>query len=81
MIIKTMAWAVLLDNRIDTRTIGPTRRSAIVNWLYVNGVDVLNIHSGSELERWWENHCLLSPTMRVQEVTVEAVIADLEKAA
>jgi hypothetical protein len=39
------AYAVKHNGQIDVRTVGPTERSAKVNWLWVMGVQVLNSFS------------------------------------
>lgn len=38
---------------LDVRTVGPTRRSAIVNWLHLNGIPMLATTTDEEIEYLW----------------------------
>jgi hypothetical protein len=33
----TYGYAIVTDGEIDVRTVSPTKTSAMVNWLYLNG--------------------------------------------
>ena len=41
---------------IDVRTVAPTRRAAIVNWLFSNGVMVTNQHTDDMIEEMWRHY-------------------------
>jgi hypothetical protein len=48
------AFAIKSFNKIDIRTVGPTRRSAITNWLVVTaGVMVYRHHNDQQIELLW----------------------------
>jgi hypothetical protein len=46
-------WAVIDDNGIDVKTVSPTRRAAIVNWLVTHGAMILTTHSDQDIEDIW----------------------------
>lgn len=48
-------WAVKDKNgRIDLRTVSPTRRGAMVNWLTLEaGMKILNSHGDALIGWWW----------------------------
>ena len=53
-----MAWAVVERGAIDLRSVGPTRRSAIVNWLYTEKkVTILNTYNDELIEQTWREWC------------------------
>lgn len=49
-------WGVVDGESIDMRTVGPTRRSAIVNWLWVRGVIVTEMHTDRHIDALWDAH-------------------------
>lgn len=49
-------WGVVENDSIDMRTVGPTRRSAIVNWLWVHGVHVTKQHTDQHIDAMWDAH-------------------------
>lgn len=51
-------WGVVDADGLDIATVGPTRRSAIVNWLVVKAkVMVYNHNSNDWIEKAWEANC------------------------
>lgn len=68
--MNATGWAVRTD-QILVRTVGPTRRSALVNWLwaYAN-VRVMNYHDNDDIEGFWK-HQKLSYGAEVIEVVIE----------
>lgn len=47
-------WAIRLsDGTIDVRTVSPTRRAAIVNWLCVNGIMPTVHATDAAIEAMW----------------------------
>ena len=54
---KAEGYAVILGDEIDVRTVSPTRRAAIVNWLVVNRrVPILNSTTDEQIEQLWNKH-------------------------
>ena len=54
---RERAFAVIMDEKIDVRTVSETRRAAIVNWLVVScGCPVFNFTTDEEIERLWRGH-------------------------
>ncbi len=53
--IETLqGYAVVLDNKIDIRTVSPTRRGAIVNWLVVHvGCFIYNTTTDEQINEMW----------------------------
>lgn len=52
------AWAIVHKGTIDIRTVSPTRRAAIVNWLVVErGYLITNAHTDEQIEMLWELEC------------------------
>lgn len=49
-------WGVVENDSIDMRTVGPTRRSAIINWLWVRGVLVTEMHTDQHIDALWDAH-------------------------
>jgi hypothetical protein len=49
-------YAVVLFREIDVRTVSPTRRAAIVNWLVTHGVWVADSFTDDYIEILWRNH-------------------------
>lgn len=44
------------EGGIDVRSVAPTRRGAIVNWLFANGVMVTNQHTDDMIEAMWRSY-------------------------
>jgi hypothetical protein len=40
---------------LDIRTVSPTRRAAIVNWLHLNGVTITHHHTDDAIESIWRS--------------------------
>ena len=50
-------WAVAEHDKILVKTVSPTRRAAIVNFLVVErSMAILNHHSDHDIERWWTKY-------------------------
>lgn len=52
------AWAVInsFNGEINVRSISPTRRAAIVNWLVVEEqLPIMALHSDEEIEEIWKH--------------------------
>ena len=48
-------WAIRLsDGEIDVRTVSPTRRAAIVNWLVLNGTEISIMWTDDQIEAAWK---------------------------
>lgn len=62
-------WAVVASGEIDMTTVGPTRRSAIVNWLVTANILVTKWHSDQDIETMWRG---AHYDADVVEVTVSA---------
>jgi hypothetical protein len=61
-------WAVIVSGEIDVRSVSPTRRAAIVNWLYLNGYKPLDRWEDRFIEHVWHNSH--PSTVDVIEVTI-----------
>ncbi len=49
------AYAVIVDEKIDVRTVSETRRAAIVNWLVVNcGCPIFASTTDEQIEEIWK---------------------------
>lgn len=69
MVEKVEGYAVVLDERIDIRTVSETRRAAIVNWLVVNMIcPIFNHTTDEQIELIWEQN---KGFAEVKEVVVE----------
>lgn len=69
-------WAVRTSHSFDMRTVGPTRRSAIVNWLVAGQynprpVMVLATTTDVQIERAWERRDAASGAEVVEVVVTE----------
>ena len=54
---KAPAFAVIVDDEIDVRTVSDTRRDAIVNWLVVErSILVMNSTTDEQIEQLWGEH-------------------------
>jgi hypothetical protein len=53
--MKAEAWAVVEGGKINIRSVSPTRRAAIVNWLCTEvKMLALNTATDVDIERVWE---------------------------
>jgi hypothetical protein len=52
--VMVAGWAVKVGEDIDVRTISPTRRAAIVNFLHCNIQPILNSFPDATIERIWD---------------------------
>lgn len=60
-------WAIRLsDGKIDVRTVSPTRRAAIVNWLCVHGMTPTIHATDADIEATW-----LAYGQYVQDIEVD----------
>ena len=51
------AFAVIVGEKIDARTVSETRRAAIVNWLVVScGVPIFHTTTDAQIENLWNEH-------------------------
>ena len=65
------AWAVVHKDAINIRTVSPTRRAAIVNWLVVErDYLITNARTDEQIETLWELEC--------EDETVEQVHVSLK---
>ncbi len=53
-VMKATGYAVVCNSEIDMRTVGPTRRAAIVNWLYIHGLPLYRLTTDEEIEAFWD---------------------------
>jgi hypothetical protein len=58
------AWAVRTSHGLDLRTVYPTRRGAIVNWLMAgaqntNRITIAGHHNDEQIELLWRNRVML----------------------
>ncbi len=69
MTIQTVdGYAVILDNKIDVKTVSPTRRAAKVNWLVVNMLcPIYTTTTDDQIEQMWSD---LASGAFVAEVTI-----------
>lgn len=53
------AWGVCWGSEgLDVRTVSPTRRAAIINWLVVvAGILVTSNHNDDQINAMWEAYC------------------------
>lgn len=49
-------WAVADHGVFNPRTVGPTRRSALVNWLHLNVRLMWKWDSDEYIEKMWQDH-------------------------
>jgi len=53
--MKTEAWAVIDNGGINIRSVSPTRRAALVNWLVVERqLQATIFATDDDIERMWE---------------------------
>lgn len=74
---ETSGWAVSTTHGIDIRTVGPTRRSAIVNWLVAGEHNafpcaVVAYHTDAQIERMWRGRSARSGAEVVEVVIARA---------
>ena len=72
MKIPAIGWAVIdKGGEIDVGSVSPTRRGALVNWLWNQGVKVMNSWTDAEIERAFDG---VSRALgaKVIEVKIEA---------
>ena len=51
-------WAIIEDIGIDVRSVSPTRRAAIVNWLVTRaGIMIYSTTTDKQIEECWTAHC------------------------
>lgn len=72
-------WAIVTDGVIDVRTVSPTPRATIVNWLVLNGIQVLRSHTDADIERKWEHRRGKSVAMEVLIVGVRNSVINSEQ--
>ncbi len=72
--MQAAGWAILSEKGIDVRTVSPTRRGAIVNWLVTTcGVPVQNHWTDEAIELMWQGASEYESLAKVQEVAITAV--------
>lgn len=49
-------WAVIDGGVICVRSVADTRRGAIVNWLWIQGVLIDNAMTDLDIEKLWQKH-------------------------
>ena len=61
-------WAVITGDQIHIRTVSPTRRGAIVNFLVTDrSMAIYSQHTDADIEAWWKKYHSRS---EVVEVTI-----------
>lgn len=66
-----VGFAVVQGDVIDVRTVSPTRRGALVNWLTVMpGVSVFANWSDHAIEKTWESRVKHFPGTECRHVTI-----------
>jgi hypothetical protein len=69
--MQSKGWAVIADGEINVKTVSPTRRAAIVNWLTVDlGFLIHNHHTDEQIESAWEYGRPEKRGARVAEVVI-----------
>jgi hypothetical protein len=54
--MQAHGWAVVDQHGINVRSVSPTRRAAIINWLVANcGMAVWSGASDAVIETWWRD--------------------------
>ena len=67
---KARGYAVVMDDKIDMRTVSATRRAAIVNWLVANAVCMVYLWTtDDEIEVLWARYNTANRA-HVTEVTI-----------
>ena len=67
-----IGWAVTVGGKIDMRTVGPTRRSAIINWMVVDQGEVItHLTTDQAIDTMWSAY--EGENVKVQQVNVEVV--------
>lgn len=57
MTAPARGWAAIENDKISVKTVSPTRRAAIVNFLVVHrSLAITFHHSDAQIEEWWEKH-------------------------
>lgn len=65
-------YGVAVGGKLDVRTVSPTRRAAIVNWLCLSGYAVLNSATDADIEQGWINLIAgYNLTVYVYHVTIQ----------
>lgn len=65
-----IGWAVTVDDKIDMRTVGPTRRAAIINWMVTERKELItNFTSDRSIDMKWSRY--ENGEVRVQQVDVK----------
>jgi hypothetical protein len=55
--MNTLAFAVVLNDQIDVKTVSPSYRAATVNWLVVNkGKMIYDHHTDEHIEGLWQRY-------------------------
>lgn len=73
--MMTIGWAVIDGHEIDVRTVSPTRRAAIVNWLVLSGKMMLAHFSDESIEMIWRDN---RGSAQVSEVTIQSSKGETE---
>ena len=70
-----IGWAVTVDDKIDMRTVGPTRRAAIINWMVSErGELITSFSTDRSIDMKWSRYeC---DDVKVQQVNVEITASD-----
>lgn len=69
--MSTSGYGVVCNGTIDTKTIGPTIRSAMVNWLWLKGIAILARHTDEDIRRKWLLY--KGPDAEIHKVSVRVV--------
>jgi hypothetical protein len=68
---SAVGYAVVDDDGINVRTVSPTRRAAIVNWLLIEcGLLAMQITTDVEIEQAWNAH---RDTANVRTVGIQTI--------
>lgn len=69
--VSAAGWAVVDGERLDVRTVSPTRRAAIVNWLVTTAQEnVYAWETDERIDARWERVIALRRGVTVREVSI-----------
>lgn len=69
--VSAAGWAIVDGDRIDVRTVGPTHRAAIVNWLVTTAQEnVYAWETDERIDARWERVIALRRGVTVREVSI-----------
>lgn len=66
-------WAVIDDRGLNVKTVSPTKRAAIVNWLTLTTLPIREDHTDEEIEYLFERYGTGPGRATVQRVKIQTV--------